>query len=295
MAGLLLCLSGRAQSFESQRLGFTAYNVGINALMGGVGAAINKKEGQTAGNAFLNGLGKGAVGGLLIHQGKASAYLIYKHENLAYAWPARLSTALGSSIVQNAAGNRGMFDQLHLNLWLVRADYRLKEKQFLLRLVPTAAVGALQFRQYGSLSLKKSLQTGYLFYTITDETILNGGIYGRSLSTAIAAGTPPYSDFMYHEVVAHELVHGLQYESGVWLNAFVNRPDAYLKNKFGWYKTLGRFVYLDANTLVQKPIRHFGVIEDCYLSRMSEKEAHHYATRAYISCDDTYGGYFQIR
>lgn len=292
----LLCLhvQSKAQSFESQRLGFAAYNVGLNALMGGVGAAINKKPGQTAGNAFLKGLGKGAVGGLLVHQAKASAHLIFKHEKLGYAWPARLTNALGSSIVQNAAANRGMFDQLHLNLWLVRADYKLKDKQFLLRLLPTALYGAVRFSRYGPLSVGKSLQTGFLYYQITSEDLLAQGTYGRSFSTSIAAGMPLYSQYMYHEVVAHEVVHGLQYENAVWLNAFGRRPDRYMKNKFDWYKTAARFVYLDANWLAQKPMRFFGQKEDCYLSRFSEKEAHHYATRSFIGCDDGYSGFFPM-
>ncbi|EMR01639.1 hypothetical protein [Cesiribacter andamanensis] len=293
----LLCMPAytHGQSYREQRLEFAAYNVGLNALMGGIGAAINKKPGQTAGNAFLKGLGKGAAGGLLIHQAKAAAHRIDRHEKLGWAWPARLTNALGSSIVQNAATNRGMLDQLHLNLWLVRADYDLKEKQFLMRLLPTAVYGAVKFTNYGHLDLRRSLHTGYLYYQFTSQELLDQGVYGRSLSMAIGVGTPYYSEYMYHEVVAHEVVHGLQYESGVWINAYLHKPDASLKKHLGWYKTLGRFVYLDANTLVQKPMRLFGRQEGCYLSRFSEKEAHHYATRSYISCEETYGGFFPIR
>lgn len=282
-------VAGFAQTYQSQRVGYAAYNVGINALVGGFGSAINKKKGQSFGNAFLKGLGKGAVGGILIHQAKATAYQVYVREQEGWAWPARLTNALGSSIVQNAAANRGMLDRLHLNLWVVRADYDLKDRQLLVRAVPSELVGAVYMSRYGSFNFGKSLQTGLLFYDIPSDKLTHTKSIGHTIATAVAVGTPHFGEFSYHKVVAHELLHNLQYESAVWLNPYFNRIDTPLKEKFGWYKTLARFVYLDMNYLASSPVRLIGRNSPCHLGVFHEKEAHHYATRAYISCDEEAG------
>ncbi len=293
LAGLFLVKINpvAAQDFQSQRLQFTGYNIGFNALVGGVGAAINKKPDQTLGNAFLKGMGKGALGGLLIHTAKASVYQIYKREQYGWAWPARLTNALGSSIVQNAAANRGMLDRLHLNLWMVRADYNFKEQQFLLRLVPSEVVGAFYFSRFGNLSLSKSLKTGLVYYDIPFDVNSNSSTYGHSMATAIAVGTPYYFDeFFYYEVVAHEVLHNLQYESAVWLNPYFDKIDSALKQRSGFYKTVARFIYLDANLLATSPLRQIKAGGDCHFSRFTEREAQHYAIRSHIDCEDDYSG-----
>lgn len=289
----LCCLqptTAAAQNFQSQRLQLAGYNVGFNALVGGIGAAINKKPEQTRGNAFLLGLGKGALGGLLIHGAKTAVYPIYRYQQLGWAWPARLGNSLGSSMVQNAAANRGLLDRLHLNLWLLRADYSLKEKQFLLRLAPGEVAGALYLSQYGSLSLSKSLQTGLVFFEIDADAQPNTTTYGRSLATTIAVGIPYYFEkHFYYEVVAHEVMHNLQYESAVWLNPYFHKLDNRLKGS-GFYKTMARFVYLDANLLAQSPLRLIRGKGDCHFSRFTELEAHHYATRSHIDCEEDGSG-----
>jgi hypothetical protein len=280
----------RGQTYESQRLGFVAYNVGINALLGGIGSAINKKPEQSLTNAFIKGLGKGAAGGLLIHQSKALAFQISKQEQIAWAWPARLTNALGSSIVQNAAANRGMLDRFHLNLWVLRADYNLKERQFLLRAVPTALAGAVYMHKYGSLNFARSLQTGLFYYDIPSESLQNTTTVGHAVATSIAVGTPYFGHFDYNEVVAHEVVHNLQYEGAVWLNPYFNRIDKPLKERYAWYKTLSRFIYIDVNYVASSPLRLIGTQSPCHLGSFLEKEAQHYATRSYIFCEQESGG-----
>ena len=266
-------VAGYAQSYQSQRLEFAAYNVGFNALAAGVGAAINKKPDQTPGNAFLKGLGKGALGSLLIHQAKASVYQIIKQEQYVWAWPAKITNTLGSSIVQHAAANRGMFDRLHLNLWFVRADYSLKDKQFLLRLVPSQVYGALYIKRYGDLNFSKSLQTGLHYYDTPLHQLLNGEAYGYATATSIAVGTPAYGDHYYYNVVAHEVMHTLQYESAVGLNPYLDRIDKPLKDRYSFYKTLSCYVYLDLNYLASSPLRTIGYRSSCHLGSFMENEA----------------------
>ncbi|AHM60815.1 secreted protein [Flammeovirgaceae bacterium 311] len=290
---VLLCAAVggvKAQTYQSQRMGLAAYNVGINALLGGVGAAINKKPEQTLGNAFLKGLGKGAVGGLLIHQAKAVTYQIYAQEKLGWAWPARITNAIGSSIVQNAAANRGMLDRMHLNLWIVRADYDFKDRQFLLRAVPSTLAGAVYMHKYGSLNFSRSLQTGLFFYDIPSQKLINTTQVGHAVASSIAVGTPDFGEFNYHQVVAHEVMHNLQYEGAVWLNPYFNRIDQPLKERYAWYKTFSRYIYLDFNYLASSPLRLIGTKSPCHLGSFLEKEAQHYAARMYIECQEEYSG-----
>ena len=284
-----------AQDYKNQRLEFAAYNVGFHALVGGIGAAINKKPEQSLGNAFLKGAGKGALGGLLIDQAKNSVYQVNWQGSYHMVWPVRLTNALGSSIVQNAAANRAMLDRLHLNLWLFRADYTFKERQFLFRAVPTQVYAAFYISRYGSLNFGKSLKTGLFFYDIPSDQLNNSRSYGHALATSIAVGSPYFGDFTYNEVLAHEVMHNLQYENAVWLNPYFDRVDKALKDRYGLYKTLSRFIYLDANVLAGTPARLIGAGGDCHFSRFSEKEAQHYATRQFISCEEKDGGYFPIQ
>lgn len=94
---LLICIclscsisnSTLAQSFSSQRVKFSLFNIGFNGLASGLGAVLNKEDGQKTGKVFIRGLSRGALGGAVIDLGMSSTNLIATKQKLWLAWPSR--------------------------------------------------------------------------------------------------------------------------------------------------------------------------------------------------------------
>jgi len=271
--------------FAAQRTKFALYNVGFNGLASGIGAVINKDEGQRWQQAFWKGIGQGALGGLMMHSGKALTYQIYKQENLLYAWPSHLVHAAGASIVQNAANNRNFWEQWHINLWLLRLDYAVEDKKFQARVFPSGLYGYFMLEADGRLNFRRSLATGLLYFDYDDYTFYDG----RSQATSIIVGLDEsiYGRAEYYSLAAHEVAHSLQYEGFVYLNPLFSELDKTWKEKHQWYQNLSRFIYFDLNGLYFLGIYHLiegGFDNPCYWQNFYEKEAEHYSHLRFVDC-----------
>ncbi len=282
---LMVCAPSAKAQYAAQRTKFVLYNVGFNGLAAGIGAVINKKEDQRWQQAFWKGLGQGALGGLLMHSGKALTYQINKHENLGYAWPAHLVHAAGASITQNAANNRNFWEQWHINLWLLRLDYDLSQKHFQARVIPSGLFGYFMLEAEGRLNLRRSLATGFLYFDYEKYNIYNG----RSEATSIIVGLDEsiYGRAEYYTIAAHEVAHSLQYEGFVFINPLLSKPDQGWKEQHAWYRKLSRFVYFDLNGLYFLTTYYLiegGGNNPCYWQNFYEKEAEHYSHRRFVDC-----------
>ncbi|MGB5942250.1 MAG: hypothetical protein WBG71_05165 [Leeuwenhoekiella sp.] len=111
---LLLVLLTIKFSVEGQSNDFEAatYSVAFGGIFSGIGAIINKSPEKKTGKVFLNGLLKGAAGGYVIFESKRLLREVARQENLAYAWLAKLVNAAGISMIENAAMNRPLWQQL---------------------------------------------------------------------------------------------------------------------------------------------------------------------------------------
>ncbi len=285
---LLIVLSlpgvGQDQPYRAQRTEFTVYNMGVGALAGGVGAWVNKEKEQKWHQAFFKGMAQGLLGGYLMHQGKNLTYQIYAQERYAYAWPAHLVHAAGASIVQNAASNRNFWEHWHINLWLLRLDYDLPDRSFQARIYPSSIDGYLSLRRKGKMNWSKSLKTGYIYLDIADVASYDGG--ASVTTTALGVNESVWPSNKKYDLTAHEVMHLLQYEGFVYINPLFNKADAKWKEKFAWYKTLSRFVYVDFNGLYGWIAyeQQGGRDNACYWDNFFEKEAEHYGNRKYLSC-----------
>ena len=154
---LILCLiicSGiklDAQQFSKQRRTFAITNIGINGIVGGLGALVNKKGYEKPLKVFIKGFGQGCLGGTFQVLGKELTYQINLKENLSYAWPARITSAIGNSITQNAASNINFWEKWHLNLGVLRLDYQLKENKFQARIFTSAVFGTIMSSTLGKI------------------------------------------------------------------------------------------------------------------------------------------------
>lgn len=246
---LIIATKSEGQEVNKQSTRYAINNVVINGFLGGVGALINKRDGENGFRVFLKGIGQGCLGGAFQTLGNEMVYKINSQQNLTYAWPARITSSIGNSISQNAASNINFWERWHLNLGFFRFDYKVKEKSFQARLSPTALVGTGIAASQGKFSLSKTLQTGILIFESKD---LVWSLGGRSIGVAAyssIAFDKNVTGQEFYSLIAHEVVHVMQYENIVWINPMFNKLDNRMKQDNERYNNLSKYIYFDLNGL----------------------------------------------
>lgn len=245
----LVVANGRAQDFREQRNGFIAANIGINGVLGGIGALINIKKDEKPLKVFVKGVGQGCMGGAFIAGGKDLTHQIASRNNIAYAWPARITNSIGSSISQNAASNINFWERWHFELGVLRLDYHVPNKKFQARFVPSSLYPIAHFSQQAKFDIGASLATGIMVFK-SDGWVT----YGRQTSNGFAIFNSMAIDRNtggqeYYSLVAHETMHVLQYENRIWLNPIFSKTDAKWKTQSKLYQTAANYIYFDLNWL----------------------------------------------
>ena len=222
--------------------------------------------------SFIKGFGKGTLGGASIYAGKSIAHMIYKKENLWYAWPSRILTSFGSSVVSNGMHGRGTFEEFRFHLGPVRLEYSTKAKDFKARINTSALYSTIHVGSQGNLNFAKSLETGLLIFE-NDSDFSFGGLNASAISALTTIGIR--RDPSYY-LLAHELIHTLQYEGMPWLNPLFNKVDKSLKSKSKIYNQLSKYFYLDLDAPMFYLIYDYNIPWSC---RYFEREADHFAAR----------------
>lgn len=224
-------------------------NIGINGLVGGIGALINKKPSQKIHKVVFKGFGQGCLGGTFQTIGKSLTYQIGAKQNLSYGWAARITNSIGNSITQNAANNDNFWEHWHFNLGVIRFDYSVKNKKFRARLFPSSIFGIITAAKQAELDLKSSLQSSVLIYKRDGfVSLLGRPALGFGVVSSIAYDRNIQGQ-QYYELMAHEMMHILQYENLVWINPMLKKVDAQLKLSNTIYKNLSKYLYFDLNGL----------------------------------------------
>ncbi len=276
---------------KDQRPGFFLAGALVNGVTGGIGGLLQRPEDMRPGKAFLRGFGVGAAGGLLQQSGMAMSKAIYTREQLAYAWPATLVHAAGTSLVENATLGRAPLSHWHLNLYFTRLDYDLLERRFRARLLASSVVGAIVIGREARLNLGRSLATGTLYHDSRGlknrRSVGNFTFLGRAYATSVATDESGLPGSQFYETSAHEHVHVLQYNGLVQVNAYLT--PAFRRAQENW-KPLGtaaRFVYLDLNGLTLLCLYHGvfgGPNQACYYDNRLERMAEHYSNGVRPKC-----------
>lgn len=174
---------------------------GINALLGGVTAAVTRLvQGEPVGASFW----KGALGGGVVYAGKRVAVEGFDGAGLV----GREVASVGGSMVRNAAAGRGTLEELVLPVGPVRL-YVSRTHGVVPRLdVGTViASGAFMVAYDARLDLAESLSAGAL--------VFRGGAPTPGLTSAGAVTIWRDADMPASEgprLLAHERVHVLQYD-----------------------------------------------------------------------------------
>ncbi len=212
------------------------YNIVSGAVVGGIGAMINKKSDQKTFKVFLKGASQGAIGGYVVFESKRLLRNFSRTGDYAYVWPSKILNSAGNSMVSNAASNRDFWERWYLNIGFNHFEYDLKrERKFRYRILPFALIGVTDGFITGSLDMKKSLLTGH--FVFGSSQLYNdrrGETYANTIKYKLIDGNASAT-------IAHEIIHSYQYEGYFAFNSYLNRPLVRLSernNFFSMYHTI---------------------------------------------------------
>ncbi len=252
------------------------YNIGLGSLTGGIGAMINKKPGEKLGKVLLKGLWQGAVGGYAIFESKRMIRLIHQNNELGFAWPSKLVNAAGTSIVENAAANRNLWEQWHINYGFNRVEFNVKDGLDVhYKVMPVALVYTIGIALQTKFELGKTLQSGqFIFSSNTkrwEETNSIGIAYPGNI-----VYKPNVAD--NNKLLSHEIIHIYQLNDINGINVYFDRPRAFFSSKSKLFKDINDWVYFDFNSIVQGYLHSLEDINRVnYYDNYFEHEAGYYS------------------
>lgn len=270
-------------SYKQQDIKFALVDIGVNGLMGGIGAIVNKNPEEKIGKTFWKRFGQGCLGGGFQYLGKKLTFQIYDKQVLEYAWASRLTNSIGSSITENAMFNKPFGDNWHLNVFFTRIDYWPKnERKFAIRLVPMQFVGMFAAKsQANKFDLETTLKLGGVLTFYSNGQLTSQGANVQAInwmSIAYDKTLQPDGVFGLYGTLAHEFVHTLQFDNSVYVNPLFGKLDSKWKTNNENYRKLSKYVYFDLPNLAGFFISSFNP-DKPYLCRYNEREAFHFATQ----------------
>ncbi|MGB5943249.1 MAG: hypothetical protein WBG71_10230 [Leeuwenhoekiella sp.] len=208
------------------------YNIGISSIISGIGSVINKDKDEKLGKSLLNGMGKGALGGYIIFESKRILREVQRQQVLEYSWPSKITNAIGTSIVENGASNRGFFDQMNLNIGFLRLEVHAKEH---FKVKPKIAPIELAFF-IGAYSQSKfepmlSLRTGQFIFSSATSRWEETNSNGIALPGIIVFKRSIQDQSRLTQIISHEIIHLYQHQDYNGFNAYLNKPLTRLSEK----------------------------------------------------------------
>lgn len=279
-------LYSSAQTYEAQQNRMLAYNVLSSGLMGGIGGAINRNEGEKWHKAFIKNFGKACLGGLVKYQAKYQAYYLGQPNNGYWILPNRLHYFIGHSMVMNASLNKGLLDTYYANVWGI--DVRVStaknpEKRIQARLsVGTLINTAVYLADGHTFNLHRSIEYGHISMDYDSTFILNGrndiwGIGGYN----VMAIKPNEQGIPAYWVIPHETVHMYQYYDIAPLsNLYIKKVEHLYKDK-SIYNKLKKYMVFDYEPIIQAGL-YAAQPKPTYFKNFYEYEAEHFARRQFI-------------
>jgi hypothetical protein len=274
-----------AQTYAQQRTEVLLVNIISNSLMGGVGGAIHKKEGEKTSVAFAKGFFKGTLGGLVKYYAKDQSRHLYSANNHFYAPINRLQYFLGHSFVMNAARGQKLLSTYYCNLYGIDLRLSINAKPKLKARISAASVisaGVFGFRKF-ELNIYKSLEMGQLYFDV-HRNLLPGA--GQAAFNCIAIEQPG-GNFSISNSTSwpHETVHTYQMYDYFSLAAIY---DPWIQKKFTnntFLSTLSKVFVADYEVLYFTGI-YLTQPKPTYYRNFFEFEAQHFATHQRISRKD---------
>ena len=249
------------------------YNITSGAIIGGIGAVINKDKGEPFFKAFTNGSWQGALGGYLVFESKRLIRNFSNKQNYAYVWPSRIINSAGNSIILNGAYNNEFGQKWYFNFGFNHLEFNLsQERRFKYRIMPFALYGTISGFSKGNLDIGTTLKTGVFTFSGNKRigdfdgiTIVNSTYYWNKLN-----------DGQLNQIIAHEIIHTYQYEGLIGTNAFYNKIQGNIEVNNQFIKKYNSVFYTDLNQVPLYLIHEYDALYVPYEKRKVEKEAYYF-------------------
>ncbi|WP_423997692.1 hypothetical protein [Maribacter sp. IgM3_T14_3] len=255
------------------------YNIGSKAIIGGVGALINKKSDEKGSKVFLKGMYQGALGGYLTFESKRLVRQFHRTDNYAYLWPSKILNSAGNSIIYNAASNRNFWERWHMDFGFNYLEYDFKrEKKLRYRILPFALYGNAYGFATSKFHFKRTLYSGhFIFKSINPQEFNELETYGSALFNTIQFKRNINIDI--EAVIAHEIIHVYQYTSAFFINAYLKEPIKRLEENSNFFKQYNKVFYTDLNAPLNGGLYNIQTLFRVnYYDLLQEKEADYYSS-----------------
>ena len=220
-------------------------NVGSGSVIGGIGAVINKRDDEKVIPVLLKGMAQGALGGYAVFESKRLVRVFARTEDYNYVWPSKILNAAGNSIIENAASNRKLWDQWHLNLGFTRLEVSTEDGfKIKYKIKPFSLYGAVQAWRGHRSDWNKSLKLGTLVFNFSELESNGNHLRGATLYDHIVLLDNNRSPL---QTEAHELVHIYQIHQFSGVNSYFNPIYYPLKRKSKVFAIYDHIFYTDWN------------------------------------------------
>ena len=277
---LLLIIPLISQGQHQQRELFL-YNVSCGAIVGGVGAVINKPKGENWKKALVRGLWQGSAGGTLNFCGKKMLYYVNRDYTLAYAWPAKIVHDAGTSIVEGAAANKPFLRDWHTDVGPVRLDFSMNAQQkATVRFLPASLYSIIAGFAHGRLDVSKSVSSGNLCF-VNNDSYLSAVAGGYKIGMSYGRALVYINDVERYQTISHELVHQFQFDEYQSLNSWLIPLNKKVKSES--VKSLfSKYVYFDMPYMVIGYVIEKKYAGDNFYKNFYEFEAESFSTNQYV-------------
>lgn len=264
-----LKLTAQNNDFEA---GF--FNMAIGGVIGGAGAVINKKPEQKFGKTLLYGFGKGALGGYLVFESERLVREFAQSGDYNYVWPSKIFNSAGTSIIENAAANRDLWERWHLNIGFNRIEVNTKDNfRLSYRIMPLSLLLTGYAASKGKLDFKTSLSVGSFVFR-TNSIDGENGLYGQAPGNSILI----LDGISGNLALPHEIIHTYQAERLSGFNSLMMKTETSIARKLNLPKTYNlysKIFYTDYN-LVLTSLLYTVADSNGYDRNFFEKEAEYY-------------------
>ena len=223
---------------------FAVINVGLQGMVSGVGAVLNKTEQDKLGRTFLKGFLGGCAAGTFMYSGKLLIGNISKESNLLYAWPGKITYWAGNSIAENAALNRPLFDQYNVNIGIFRLEYKISLSDFKVKVLPLTSIITVYIATQSKFEFEKSLATGELIFS-SSKFNLNTEFRGFALGNIVVLQSKNSDSY---STISHEIIHIAQNNDFNFVNTWINP----ILNRNSFFKKTSPFIYYEFNTILNQ-------------------------------------------
>lgn len=269
------------QDIKSQTNDFNsgAFNVGIGAIIGGIGAVLNKKKNQNTKKVFFKGFREGALGGYLVFESKRLIREFARKENYIYAWSSKLINSAGNSIIENAAENNKFSEKWSFTFGFNRFEISTKEKiKVNYKIMPLSLYSTFYYSLNGRFDLKETLKTGhFIFKTAKVKSFIPNIGYADGTTFTNNILILKNLDFGKYKILSHEIIHSYQYENLSAFNAYFNKTKYHLNKHSKILTMYNKYFYTDFNYLLFTFIHQTQVHNNSYYSQPYEKEAFYFS------------------